>query len=143
LTILILATLLGPIGLVVRADSSAAGVTYNYLLCNRTEDNLHNFTIGALPDTCPELQELPVGWSELVMCPKSIVAAKPWRGCVTLEEECAGYFLAFDYLARYEGIAPGDSLAFSVAVNREDSAFERATFKIFSDERAYEGRTRK
>jgi len=143
LTLLLLATLLSPIDLVVRADSSAAGVIYSYLLRNHTTEELHNFTIGALPDTCPELQELPIGWSELVMCPKSIVAPKPWRGCVTLEEECAGYFLMFDYSARYEGLNAGDSLAFSVAVAREDSAFERATFKIATDERSYEGRARK
>ena len=150
--ILILASLLvGPVDLVVRADyylresewtSTPAGATYHYVLRNHAQEHLHNFTIGALPDTCPELQELLAAWSEQVMCPESIVAPKPWRGCVTFDEECAGYFLSFDHPAGHDGLAPGDSLAFSVTVAKADSAFARASLRIAGDRHSYEARAR-
>ena len=129
---------------VYRTSAAAHSVTYHYLLRNHTREHLHNFTIGtALSDSCPELQELPVGWHEEAKCPSSIVAPKPWRGCVIFEEECEGHFLGFDYPGDYDGLAPGDSLLFSVTVKKTDPSYEHASFWIISDEREYADRARK
>ena len=149
--LIVAALLLGPVDLVMRADyyrresertSTPAGATYHYILRNHSGEHLHNFTLGALPDTCPELQQWPNGLREHVMCPQSIVASEPWRGCVTFEEECAGYFLSFDHPANHEGLAPGDSLAFSITVGQVDSAFARASLRIAGDRQSYETRAR-
>ena len=146
MTLLLLAGALSmPVDLTVyRTSAVTHSVTYHYLLRNHTGEYLHNFTIGtALSDSCPDLQELPIGWNREAKCPSSIVAPKPWKGCVAFEEECEGHFLGFDYPEDYSGLAPGDSLLFSVTVKKTDSSYEHTSFWIVSDEREYVGRARK
>jgi hypothetical protein len=144
--LLILACALGmPVDLsVYRTSGTADSETYHYVLRNHTREHLHNFAIGtALSDSCPELQELPVGWTDRAKCPSSIVTPMPWQGCVTFEEECEGHFLQFDYPENHDGLAPGDSLRFSVTVRKGDPTYEQASFWIVSDEREYVGKARK
>jgi hypothetical protein len=132
------------VDLVVQRASTDSLATYHYQLRNQARESLHNFVIGtALSDSCPELKELPVGWSEEASCPSSIIVPEPWRGCVVFEEECEGHFLRFEYPEDGVGVGPGDSLSFSVTVKTEDDSHERASFWMVSDERRYVGHARK
>jgi hypothetical protein len=131
----------------VYRTTGTSSVTYHYVLRNHSEEDLHNFMVGTTlsSDSCPELQKMPVGLDmERNRCPKSIVVRKPWTGCVNGQEECRDGFLEFDYPDphAFHGLAPGDSLAFSVRLATADSAYERASFWIVSDNHEYEGRTR-
>lgn len=120
-------------------------VRYSYVLRNHTGADLNNFMLGLtlFPDSAsPELNELPVGWTEDERCPPSIAIRKPWAGCVTFQEEAPGLFLDFDYpnAGAFTGVAPGDSLEFSVTVPKPDATYERAVFWIVSYPREYTGR---
>jgi hypothetical protein len=121
--------------LVVRTERLAGGaVRYGYVLRNPSIEYLHNFMVGtALSDSCPELRELPLGWSQRMKCPRSIAVARPWHGCVGFQEECNGHFLEFDYPEGYDGIPPGDSLRFSVTVPKADSTHEHVVFWIVGE----------
>jgi len=145
--LLLAAVLAAPVDIAVsRVSGAGQSVTYHFTLRNGTRNQLHNFMVGTtFSDSCPDLQELPVGWGDSTDCPRSIVVPRPWRGCVYFEEACDGLFLQFDYpdtLTGWDGLAPDDSLRFSVTVAKPDSSYEHASFWVNSNEQVYRGRVR-
>jgi len=137
----------GAVDLTVYRTEADSSVTYHYLLHNHAGEDVHNFFIGMTmsSDSCPDLQRAPVGFdAEKNRCPNSIVIRKPWTGCVNGQEECYGGFLEFDYpdAHAFDGLAPGDSLVFSVTLSTADSTYEHPGFWISGNSYDYEGRAR-
>ena len=148
------------VDLTVYRTESVMSVTYHYTLRNRSQEELHNFMIGQTlsSDSCPELQELPIGSPSEWQCDstfqmgwrdwnkphaKSIVTAKPWLGCVNFEEECSGHFIEFSYPEGFHGLPSGDSLSFSIELAKGDPTYEHTNFWIVSGYHEYEGRARR
>ena len=131
--------------LAVRTNHLSGGsVRYSYVLRNLSMTPLHNFMVGsAMDDSCPELHVLPIGYSERTGRATSIVVERPWHGRVMFQEACDEHFLEFDYHDRFLGIAPGDSLRFSVTVPRADASYEHAAFWVAEELTGqFTGRTR-